>query len=98
MAVGAEKHAQARTWVEFRSFRGAPFRAAGSKRRAATLTKRRPLSMRGLLAVVAGLAAVVSVTANCPNACSGHGDCSTNHDFCSCYAGFIGADCSERAL
>jgi hypothetical protein len=44
-----------------------------------------------VLAVVAPFAA-----ADCPNACSGHGDCQSNWDFCQCYHGWLGADCSQR--
>jgi len=33
--------------------------------------------------------------AECPNACSGNGDCGTK-DSCSCYDGFFGGDCSLR--
>jgi len=35
------------------------------------------------------------VFAECPNACSGHGDCK-NKDQCACYDGFFGGDCSLR--
>jgi len=35
------------------------------------------------------------VYAECPNACSGHGDCK-NKDQCECYDGFYGGDCSLR--
>lgn len=50
--------------------------------------------MKGLrVAVVAACAALAS--ADCPNACSGHGDCDTK-DQCICYTGFFGGDCSLR--
>jgi hypothetical protein len=45
------------------------------------------------LLIVASLAA--SAYAECPNACSGHGECST-YDMCTCYRNWQGADCSER--
>jgi len=46
---------------------------------------------------IAVLAAVAPfAAADCPNACSGHGDCQSNWDFCQCYHGWLGADCSQR--
>ena len=39
--------------------------------------------------------ALVGAAAECPNACSGHGDC-TNYDMCQCNRNWQGADCSER--
>lgn len=49
------------------------------------------------LAVVLALGAVLAtVSAECPNACSGHGECQTFRDFCKCYKGFQGNDCSQR--
>jgi len=45
----------------------------------------------GLL--VAGLVGYVS--AECPNACSGHGECG-NFDMCNCWRNWMGNDCSER--
>jgi len=41
------------------------------------------------------LIAVAGVSAECPNACSGHGDCGTK-DECTCYPNWQAADCSER--
>jgi len=38
---------------------------------------------------------VASARAECPNACSGHGDCA-NYDMCVCYRNWQGADCSLR--
>jgi len=35
------------------------------------------------------------VSAECPNACSGHGDCG-NFDMCNCWRNWMGNDCSER--
>ena len=52
--------------------------------------------MKLALAAMVAAASLVAVTADCPNACSGNGQCSTNHDFCKCYEGFTGADCSLR--
>ena len=37
----------------------------------------------------------LKVTAECPNACSGHGDCTT-WDKCECYRNWQAADCSQR--
>jgi len=45
------------------------------------------------LAVAAAVLAVA--VAECPNACSGNGDCQ-NKDQCQCYDGFFGGDCSLR--
>eukprot|EP00937_MAST-01D_sp_MAST-1D-sp2_P003281 g3281.t1 len=41
------------------------------------------------------LAAVGLVAGECPNACSGHGECGA-YDMCSCYQMYQGNDCSER--
>lgn len=42
------------------------------------------------------LAALIGyATAECPNACSGHGTCGAK-DACSCYQNYQGNDCSER--
>lgn len=50
-----------------------------------------------VLAVALALTAVLAtVSAECPNACSGHGECQTFRDFCKCYKGFQGNDCSQR--
>jgi hypothetical protein len=40
-------------------------------------------------------ALLAQVAAECPNACSGHGECGTK-DMCECYANYQGNDCSER--
>ncbi|CAM9909547.1 unnamed protein product, partial [Phaeothamnion confervicola] len=48
---------------------------------------------RALLAVAATCVSLVA--AECPNACSGHGTCGA-YDMCTCYAGYIANDCSER--
>jgi len=45
------------------------------------------------LAVAAAMLAIAA--AECPNACSGNGDCQ-NKDQCACYDGFYGGDCSLR--
>ena len=44
-----------------------------------------------VLALLVGMA-----SAACPNACSGNGLCQPNNDFCHCYPGFQGADCSQH--
>jgi len=36
------------------------------------------------------------MTTNCPNGCSGKGECLAGH--CQCFAGFGGEDCSESEL
>ena len=41
------------------------------------------------------IATIASVTAECPNACSGHGNCEA-FDQCNCQRGWQAADCSER--
>lgn len=46
-------------------------------------------------ALVFGLALLAFVSAECPNACSGHGDC-TRFDMCQCWRNWQAADCSER--
>jgi hypothetical protein len=38
---------------------------------------------------------VAAAFAECPNACSGHGDCKEK-DQCDCYRNWAGADCSKR--
>ena len=40
------------------------------------------------------LAFLAGVSAECPNACSGHGSCGA-YDQCSCYPNWQAADCSE---
>lgn len=39
---------------------------------------------------------IAAAVAECPNACSGHGDCG-NKDACACYTGYWGNDCSMRS-
>jgi hypothetical protein len=48
-----------------------------------------------MIKTVLALALAAGVNAECPNACSGHGDC-TNYDQCACYRNWEGADCSLR--
>jgi len=47
--------------------------------------------MRAYIALIL----IAGVTAECPNACSGHGTCGAK-DSCSCYQNYQGNDCSER--
>merc|ERR1711871_384944 len=42
-----------------------------------------------------GTALAASVSASCPNACSGHGTCGSNDQF-SCFRNWVANDCSER--
>jgi len=48
-----------------------------------------------MLRLVALALALAGAAAECPNACSGHGDCA-NYDMCKCYRNWQGADCSQR--
>lgn len=41
------------------------------------------------------LGALALASATCPNLCNGHGTCG-DHDRCSCFSNWMGADCSER--
>eukprot|EP00943_MAST-04B_sp_MAST-4B-sp1_P003173 g3173.t1 len=41
------------------------------------------------------IASIAYVSAECPNACSGHGDCEA-FDQCNCYRGWMAADCSDK--
>jgi hypothetical protein len=49
--------------------------------------------MRTLAALA--LIGLTFVAAECPNACSGHGEC-LDKDECECFKNYMGADCSER--
>jgi len=51
--------------------------------------------MKAAFVALLALAAFAAVNAECPNACSGHGDCATK-DQCNCYPNYHGADCSLR--
>jgi hypothetical protein len=51
------------------------------------------LSMLFRAAAAAAVLAIAS--AECPNACSGRGECK-RFDQCACFEGFMGNDCSER--
>jgi len=54
------------------------------------------MTMKSIFFAVAVAALVGAAVASCPNACSGHGSCG-KHDRCTCYANFVGGDCSEKA-
>ena len=47
-----------------------------------------------MMKIVLSLAFLAGVSAECPNACSGHGSCGA-YDMCSCYPNWQSADCSE---
>ena len=51
-------------------------------------------AIASLIVTSAGLALV---SAECPNACSGHGMCGAK-DMCTCDRNFQGSDCSLRKL
>jgi hypothetical protein len=51
--------------------------------------------MFSTLSIATLVLSVSLVSAECPNACSGHGDC-LSQDQCICYDNFFGADCSMR--
>ena len=51
--------------------------------------------MRFFLLLLVSFVALLGVKAECPNACSGHGDC-TRYDMCDCNRNWQAADCSER--
>jgi len=44
--------------------------------------------------ITLALALLAGVSAECPNACSGHGSCGA-YDMCTCYPNWQAADCSE---
>merc|ERR1712072_648913 len=66
------------------------------KRKIIKKTYKKTMTMKSIFFAVAVAALVGAAIASCPNACSGHGSCG-NHDRCSCYANFVGGDCSEKA-
>jgi len=45
--------------------------------------------------LIVGASLISSVAAECPNACSSHGRCSS-YDMCLCYRNWMANDCSER--
>ena len=47
-----------------------------------------------MMKIALTLAMLAGVSAECPNACSGHGSCGA-YDQCSCYPNWQAADCSE---
>jgi len=51
--------------------------------------------MRFFFLLFASLALLLAVNGECPNACSGHGDCG-KFDMCDCYRNWQSSDCSER--
>lgn len=53
------------------------------------------LPRRMLLLAATASALLAFVVAECPNGCSGNGDCMAK-DMCNCYNNFQGNDCSER--
>lgn len=57
-------------------------------------------TMRALLPLLLLLLVAQPVESCCPNACSGHGICTSsgNGCLCSCFKGFTGGDCSSRAF
>lgn len=52
--------------------------------------------MRSAIFVAAAACLLAGALAECPNACSGHGLCSTSTDHCQCFAGWEANDCSQR--
>lgn len=54
-------------------------------------------SRGSLLASAAAFASLGIAQAECPNACSGHGQCGS-HDMCTCDRNWQGSDCSLREL
>merc|ERR1712072_198044 len=66
------------------------------KRKIIKKTYKKTMTMKSIFFAVAVAALVGAAIASCPNACSGHGSCG-NHDRCTCYANFVGGDCSEKA-
>eukprot|EP01029_Cantina_marsupialis_P032301 TRINITY_DN9728_c0_g1_i1.p1 TRINITY_DN9728_c0_g1~~TRINITY_DN9728_c0_g1_i1.p1 ORF type:complete len:668 (-),score=245.26 TRINITY_DN9728_c0_g1_i1:220-2223(-) len=52
--------------------------------------------MKGIMLFGFFLGILVIISAHCPNQCSLHGECS-GQDICTCYAGFVGGDCSQRS-
>jgi hypothetical protein len=60
-------------------------------------TARIPAMRLAVVAVAAVAALAAYANAECANACSGHGICSTS-DQCDCFPNYRAADCSERTF
>ncbi len=57
------------------------------------LIETRPMT-RNVSVLIAVLAFLATVAAECPNACSAHGKCGA-YDMCTCYRNWMSNDCSE---
>ena len=58
-------------------------------------SKMLPLTSRAIFLASILSAFFVTVSAECPNACSSHGKCGA-YDACECYRNWMSNDCSER--